>query len=74
MDWIKSKTADELLELLQWIADRRRYRIACGISDPALTAEDDAAESAALAELGRRAARPAGVYGLFTVRPGEVGA
>lgn len=54
MAWIKSKTTDDLLALLQWITDRRRYRRACRISDPVASAQDGAAEIAALAELSRR--------------------
>ena len=54
MAWIKAKSTDDLLTLLQWIADRRRYRRACRISDPVASAQDNAAEIAALAELSRR--------------------
>nr|DAO14629.1 MAG TPA: hypothetical protein [Caudoviricetes sp.] len=58
MDWIAKKTTDELRDLLQWITDRRRYRLACCETAPTLTAQDGAAADAALAELQRR-----GVYG-----------
>lgn len=48
------KSTDELLELLQWIADRRRYRRICGAPDPIASAQDGAAETAARAELSLR--------------------
>lgn len=54
MDWIKGKTTDELLELLQWVVDRQRYRLACRIEDGPNRSKDAAAEAAALAELSRR--------------------
>lgn len=54
MAWIEIKTTDDLLTLLQWIADRRRYRAACGVYNSALSCDDTAAEIAALAELARR--------------------
>ena len=47
-------TTDELLQLLQWIADRQRYRRQCGIRDGAAYAEECKIESAALAELSSR--------------------
>lgn len=58
MDWISKMTTDELRDLLQWITDRRRYRLACDAVEPTLTVQDGAAADAALAELQRR-----GVYG-----------
>lgn len=58
MDWISKMTTDKLRDLLQWITDRRRYRLACDAVEPTLTAQDGAAADAALAELQRR-----GVYG-----------
>ena len=54
MAWIEIKTTDDLLTLLQWIADRRRYRAACGVYNSAASSQDNAAEIAALAELARR--------------------
>lgn len=45
------KTTDELLELLQWVADRHRYRLACGIRSGAGYADDCKAEAEALHEL-----------------------
>lgn len=48
------KTTDELFDLLQWIADRRRYRRICGVPDPVASAQDGAAETAARAELSLR--------------------
>ena len=51
---MKEKTTDELLEILQWITSRQRYRRICGIRDGAAYAADAKAESAALAELTRR--------------------
>ena len=54
MACIKSKSTDDLLTLLQWIADRRRYRAACGVYNSAASAQDNAAEIAALAELSHR--------------------
>ena len=49
-----AKTTDELLELLSWIRDRRRYRIACGIVDGAAHAEECAVEARTVEELDRR--------------------
>lgn len=47
-------TTDKLLELLQWVVDRHRYRVQCGtLSGPAY-AEDATAETLILSELGRR--------------------
>ena len=54
MAWIKTKSTDDLLALLQWVADRRRYRRACRISDPVGSAQDGAAEIAVLEELSFR--------------------
>lgn len=51
---MQGKTTGELLELLQWIADRHRYRLACGIRDGAGYAEDCKAEADALRELTAR--------------------
>ena len=51
---MKNKSTDELLQLLQWITDRQRYRRICGIRDGAGYAADARTESAALAELTRR--------------------
>lgn len=48
------KTIEELLEFLQWVVDRQRYRRECGIRDGAGYAADAKIESAALAELSRR--------------------
>lgn len=58
VECILQKSSGDLLDLLQWIADRRRYRLACGAVEPTLSAQDGAAADAALAELQRR-----GVYG-----------
>lgn len=51
---MKEKTTDELLEILQWVVDRQRYRRICGIRDGAGYAADAKTESDALAELTRR--------------------
>lgn len=51
---MKEKTIDELLEILQWVVDRQRYRRACGIRDGAGYAADAKVESDAIAELSRR--------------------
>lgn len=47
-------TTDKLLELLQWIVDRHRYRAQCGTLSGSAYAEDATAESIILTELGRR--------------------
>lgn len=49
---MEKKTIDELLEILQWAVDRKRYCIVCGIR--ASNAADSKAESEAIAELERR--------------------
>lgn len=51
---MKNKPTDELLQLLQWITDRQKYRRECGIRDGAAYAEECRVESAALAELSSR--------------------
>lgn len=51
---MKNKSTDELLQLLQWVVDRQRYRRECGIRDGAGYAADAKVESAALAELTQR--------------------
>ena len=51
---MQHKTIDELLELLQWIADRQRYRRKCGIKSGPGYADDCKAEAAALNELTAR--------------------
>lgn len=48
------KTTDELFDLLQWIADRQRYRRTCGIKSGPGYADECKAEAAALAELTAR--------------------
>lgn len=53
MDTTK-KTTDELLELLNWIRDRQRYRNTCGITSGTAYAEECAAEDRAVEELTRR--------------------
>lgn len=47
-------TTDKLLELLQWIVDRHRYRVQCGKLGGAAYAEDAHAETLILSELQRR--------------------
>lgn len=48
-------TTDRLLEVLQWIADRHRYRLQCGeLHGGAIMAEDMRVEALVLAELQRR--------------------
>lgn len=51
---MKNKSTDELLQPLQWITDRQKYRRDCKIVDGAAYAEECKVESAALAELTRR--------------------
>ena len=47
-------TTDAILERLQWIVDRQRYRRACGIIDGYSYAAECSAERDLLAELERR--------------------
>ena len=47
-------TTDKLLELLQWIVDRHRYRVQCGTLSRSAYAEDAHAETLILSELRRR--------------------
>ncbi len=52
---ITQLTTDRLLEVLQWIADRYRYRAQCGrLRGGATQAEDKRVEALALSELRRR--------------------
>lgn len=51
---MERKTTDELLELLQWIVGRQRYRLACGIRDGAAYAEECKSEREAIHELEKR--------------------
>lgn len=51
---MEHKTTDELLEILNWIVFRQRYRLACGIRDGAAYAEECKAESEAIHELEKR--------------------
>lgn len=54
---LSEHSTDTLLQILQWIADRQKYRRVCGIADGPAYAEECAMESAAIAELDKR-----GVY------------
>ena len=47
-------STDIILDRLQWIADRQRYRRACNIVDGTAYAAECAAERELLAELERR--------------------
>lgn len=51
---MEHKTTDQLLELLQWIVCRQRYRRECGIRDGAAYAEECKAEREAIHELEKR--------------------
>ena len=46
--YMENKTIDELIEILQWAVDRKRYCIMCGIR------ASTAAEAEAIAELEMR--------------------
>lgn len=50
----QNMTTDAILDRLQWIVDRERYRRACGIRDGAAYAAECSAERDLLAELKRR--------------------
>lgn len=47
-------TTSALMDLLQWITDRQRYRLICGMQDGVNYAEDAKMESLVLHELSRR--------------------
>lgn len=49
-------TIDDLLDVIQWIADREAYRRVCGMSRPTDYAEENALELKISAEIGRRGA------------------
>lgn len=51
-------TTDTLLQILQWIVSRQRYRRECGIVDGPAYAEECAMEAASISELDER-----GFYG-----------
>lgn len=53
---LAERTTDTLLQVLQWIVSRRRYRRTCGIADGPTYAEECAMEAAAIAELDKRGA------------------
>lgn len=53
---IKHMTIDDLLDVIQWIADQEAYRRACGMSRPTDYAEESALELKISAELVRRGA------------------
>ena len=50
----QAMTTDAILDRLQWIVDRQRYRRACCIIDGSAYAEECSAERDLLAELDRR--------------------
>lgn len=50
----QAMTTDAILDRLQWIVDRQRYRRACGIRDGSAYAAECSAERDLLAELERR--------------------
>lgn len=50
----QNMTTDAILDRLQWIVDRQRYRRACGIIDGSSYAAECSAERDLLAELKRR--------------------
>jgi hypothetical protein len=50
----QTMTTDTILERLQWIVDRQRYRRACNIIDGSAYAAECSAERDLLAELERR--------------------
>lgn len=51
---VETMSTDKLLEMLAWVADRRRYRTACCIDDGAGYAADCAAETRCNKELQKR--------------------
>ena len=51
---LSEHSTDTLLQILQWIASHRRYRLVCGIADGPAYAEECAMETAATAELEER--------------------
>lgn len=53
---LSEHTTDTLLQILQWIVNRQRYRRACDIVDGPAYANDCAMEAAAIAELDKRGA------------------
>lgn len=53
-------STDTLLQILQWVVNRQRYRRACGIADGPAYAEECAMEAAAIAELDKRGAVQSG--------------
>ena len=53
---IKDMSADELRDVIQWIADREAYRHACGMTRPTDYAEENALELKISAEIVRRRA------------------
>lgn len=53
---VKDMSADELRDVIQWIADREAYRRACGMTRPTDYAEENALELKISAEIFRRGA------------------
>lgn len=53
---VKDMSADELRDVIQWIADREAYRRACGMTRPTDYAEENALELRISAEIVRRGA------------------
>lgn len=51
---VKDMSADELRDVMQWIADREAYRRACGMNRPTDYAEENALELKISAEIVRR--------------------
>ena len=51
---LSEHTTDTLLQILQWIISRQRYRRVCGIVDGPAYAQECAMEDAATAELQER--------------------
>lgn len=53
---VRAYTTDRILDTLQWIANRQRYRRACGMVNGTAYSEECAMEAAAIAELEERGA------------------
>lgn len=53
---LSEHSTDTLLQILQWIVNRQRYRRECGIVDGSAYAEECTMEAATIAELDKRGA------------------
>lgn len=51
---VKKMTIDQLLDVMQWLADRAAYRKACNIYNPSAYADDETAWRYVAGELYRR--------------------